>query len=265
MSCCTSFGMTLEFALSPRRSFRRSLGQRVPYTKEQSRSAGLNSNPCRQRWRSAMHWMRPSPNSDCGWKMISPRVLPENLRGQCCVALRELDETRQGRILDAAARVRFQAKGGTISRPRPARRLGAGAVGRLVPRARLQTQRLADAKSCRIAPALDARRGPGLCAASAAARPQRFAAGGIDPRRRRAAMVICVASGIAGGGNAMSSAIAFCRAPSGNFTDCVRPIIRNAGWRWPRTGWRREIWFQNSNAGARWIFCQAVAADVSPL
>ena len=40
----------------------------------------------------------------------SPRALPENLRGQCCVALRELDETRQGRILDAAARVRFQAK-----------------------------------------------------------------------------------------------------------------------------------------------------------
>ena len=42
----------------------------------------------------------------------SPRVLPENLRGQCCVALRELDETRQGRILDSAARVRFQAKAG---------------------------------------------------------------------------------------------------------------------------------------------------------
>ena len=40
----------------------------------------------------------------------SPQVLPENLRGQCCAALRELDETRQGRILDAAARVRFQAK-----------------------------------------------------------------------------------------------------------------------------------------------------------
>ena len=39
-----------------------------------------------------------------------PRVLPEKLRGQCCVALRELDEARQGRILDAAARVRFQAK-----------------------------------------------------------------------------------------------------------------------------------------------------------
>jgi hypothetical protein len=39
-----------------------------------------------------------------------PRDLPENLRGQCCVALRELDESRQGRILDAAARVRFQAK-----------------------------------------------------------------------------------------------------------------------------------------------------------
>jgi hypothetical protein len=40
----------------------------------------------------------------------SPRVLPENLRGRCCTVLRELDETRQGRILDAAARVRFQAK-----------------------------------------------------------------------------------------------------------------------------------------------------------
>ncbi|MGA2786262.1 MAG: DUF2851 family protein [Verrucomicrobiota bacterium] len=42
----------------------------------------------------------------------SPRVLPENLRGQCCLVLRELDETRQGKILDAAARVRFQAKAG---------------------------------------------------------------------------------------------------------------------------------------------------------
>lgn len=40
----------------------------------------------------------------------SPRVLPENLRGQCCAALRQLDEARQGRILEAAARVRFQAK-----------------------------------------------------------------------------------------------------------------------------------------------------------
>jgi len=42
----------------------------------------------------------------------SPRVLPENLRGQCCVVLRELDETRQSKILDSAARVRFQAKAG---------------------------------------------------------------------------------------------------------------------------------------------------------
>jgi hypothetical protein len=40
----------------------------------------------------------------------SPRVLPDTLRGQCCTALRQLDETRQGRILGAAARVRFQAK-----------------------------------------------------------------------------------------------------------------------------------------------------------
>jgi hypothetical protein len=40
----------------------------------------------------------------------SPRVLPEKLRGQCCTVLRELAEPRQTRILDAAARVRFQAK-----------------------------------------------------------------------------------------------------------------------------------------------------------
>ena len=40
----------------------------------------------------------------------SLRVLPETWRGQCCAALRELDETRQARLLDAAARVRFQAK-----------------------------------------------------------------------------------------------------------------------------------------------------------
>jgi hypothetical protein len=40
----------------------------------------------------------------------SPRVLPENLRGQCCVVLRELDETRQSKILDSAAHIRFQAK-----------------------------------------------------------------------------------------------------------------------------------------------------------
>ncbi len=39
-----------------------------------------------------------------------PRDLPEKLRGQCCVALRELDEARQDRILNAAARIRFQAK-----------------------------------------------------------------------------------------------------------------------------------------------------------
>ena len=59
---------------------------------------------------------------------------------------------------------------------------------------------------------------------------------------RRGATVICVASGIAGGVNAMSSAIPFCRGRSGGFTDCARPIIPNAGWHWPRTGWRRTGW-----------------------
>jgi len=42
----------------------------------------------------------------------SPRVLPESLRGQCCAALVELDEPRQTRLLNEAARVRFQAKAG---------------------------------------------------------------------------------------------------------------------------------------------------------
>ena len=53
-----------------------------------------------------------SPIAELGlWlETESPRVLPENLRGQCCVALRELDESRQGRILDAAAGARFQAR-----------------------------------------------------------------------------------------------------------------------------------------------------------
>ena len=40
----------------------------------------------------------------------SPRVLPENLRGQCCAVLSELEEPLQTRLLDSAARVRFQAK-----------------------------------------------------------------------------------------------------------------------------------------------------------
>ena len=40
----------------------------------------------------------------------SLRALPENLRGQCCTVLRELDESRQAQILDAAARVRFHEK-----------------------------------------------------------------------------------------------------------------------------------------------------------
>ena len=40
----------------------------------------------------------------------SPRSLPEDFRGQCCAALRELDGDEQGRILDAASAVRFQAR-----------------------------------------------------------------------------------------------------------------------------------------------------------
>ena len=66
-------------------------------------------------------------------------------------------------------------------------------------------------------------------------------------------MVICGAFGTAGGASAMNSAIAFCRARRGNSTACARPIIRNAGWRWPRTGWRRATWFKNWNGGARRI------------
>ena len=61
--------------------------QRVPYTKEQSRSAGLNSNRCRQRWRSAINWMRPSLNSGCGLKMIHrescPKIYAANVAWSC--------------------------------------------------------------------------------------------------------------------------------------------------------------------------------------
>ena len=66
-------------------------------------------------------------------------------------------------------------------------------------------------------------------------------------------MVICGAFGTAGGANAMNSAIAFCRARPGNSAACARPIIRNAGWHSPRTGWRPATWFKNWNAGARRI------------
>ena len=40
----------------------------------------------------------------------SLRSLPENLRGKCCTALRELDEARLAELLRAAARVRFENK-----------------------------------------------------------------------------------------------------------------------------------------------------------
>jgi hypothetical protein len=40
----------------------------------------------------------------------SASAFPENLRGQCCAPLRELDETQLTELLRQAARVRFQAK-----------------------------------------------------------------------------------------------------------------------------------------------------------
>ena len=51
-----------------------------------------------------------------------------------------------GTVARSGARA-FPVQGGTISRPRPACRLGAGFVGESVSRAWLQTQRLADATS----------------------------------------------------------------------------------------------------------------------
>ena len=167
----------------------------------------------------------------------SPRVLPENLRGQCCVALRELDETRQGKILDAAARVRFQAKAEQFrARARHAgweQALWEGLFRALGYKHNVwPMQNLAESVRAGCAARTRLSHFKRGCSASAVCCRRNCRA------RRRAAMVICAASGIAGGGNAMSSAIAFCRARSGNFTDCARPIIRNAGWRWPRTGWR---------------------------
>ena len=90
------------------------------------------------------------------------RSLPENLRGKCCAPLRELDEAQLTELLREAARVRFENKAATIPRPREKFRLGTGALGKSVPRARLQAQRLADAKSRGNQIALGARRGFGV-------------------------------------------------------------------------------------------------------
>ena len=72
-------------------------------------------------------------------------------------------------------------------------------------------------------------------------RPAARDSGAAERARHRAWMVMFAASGIAGGASARNSATAYCRARSGNFTGCVRQIIRNAGSRWRRTGWRQGI------------------------
>ena len=41
-----------------------------------------------------------------------------------------------------------------------------------------------------------------------------------------------------------------CRGRPGNFTGCVRRIIRNDGWPWRRTGWHPKIWPRKSRRGA---------------
>jgi hypothetical protein len=110
----------------------------------------------------------------------SASSLPENLRGQCSAPLRELDESQLAELLRQAARVRLESKAAQFSAR--ARHAGwAGFVGRAVPRARLQTQRLADAKSGGIAPALVVWRKIVFCISSTAAWRQRPVAGGIDP------------------------------------------------------------------------------------
>ncbi len=186
----------------------------------------------------------------------SPRVLPENLRGQCCVALRELDETRQGKILDSAARVRFQAKAGQFrARARHAgweQALWEGlfrALGykhNIWPMQNLAESRLRWTPGVDPAFVLQAR----LLGISGLlpAELTRAQAGGDGYLRRvwdcwwreRDAFSDCI----------LPRAVL-------NFTDCVRPIIPNAGSRWPRTGWRREIWFQDSNIGVPRIFQMA--------
>jgi len=52
----------------------------------------------------------PLAELDLWLESESPRPLPENLRGRCSPALRELNGPRVTELLDAAARVRFQAK-----------------------------------------------------------------------------------------------------------------------------------------------------------
>src|ERR1039458_272397 len=66
------------------------------------------------------------------------------------------------------------------SRPREKFRLGAGALGKSFPRARLQAQRLADAKSGGDETALDTRRGFGFCHTGGAGRREWPAGGGTD-------------------------------------------------------------------------------------
>ena len=170
----------------------------------------------------------PWPNSACGWKMIRPASCPKNCAANVAWPCANwMNRCRAGFWTRPPASV-FRPRR-TIPRPRPARRLGASTVGRLVPRARLQTQRLADAKSRRIAPALDARRDPafalqarllGISGLLPAELPRVQAGRDGDLRRiwdcwwrERDEFSDCVMP----------------RA-SGNFTDCVRPIIRNAGW-----------------------------------
>src|ERR1041385_6124559 len=94
----------------------------------------------------------------------------------------------------------LQGEGRAASSTRPTRGLGAGVVGRIVSRARLQTQRLADALPGGDARALGRSRRETVRAASAPARAERFASRRAHARTSRRGRLRAPRLGLLGGG-----------------------------------------------------------------
>ncbi len=183
----------------------------------------------------------------------SSEALPECQRGRCAAPLCDLSKAQLTELLCHAAQVRFQAKAAQFQ----ARARQAGweqaLLGRVVPRARLQAQHLADAMPGRNTRTLDQQKSAAARVAGATVRHQRPVACRIEPVAEPVRTVICAASGTSGGANGRNSAIASCRAPRGNSMACVRQTIRNAVWHWQRTGSPPAVCPRSLNAGPRAI------------
>ncbi len=177
------------------------------------------------------------------------RSLPENLRGKCCAPLRELDEARLAELLRAAARVRLENKAAQFrARARNAgweQSLWEGLFRALGYKHNVwPMHNLAETKS----------RWTRGANSAIEFQARLLGIGGLLPgeltrSRKGARTIICGASGMSGGASAMNFPMSSCRARSGNFTACVRRIIRSAGSRWRRTGWPTRNSFQKLNNG----------------